>query len=404
MFLSIFLATCRTQNIVEFLDNLQQTAADPASFEVLIKIDEDALDLIDILENYQRKNSLHIKYIASAKLNGYYSLNVGYNELLKISNPETYFCWLLTDEIRMSTPHWDTLLKKYIKFYDDDIFRLKLSVFQLKNYYDFFECLPCPDNYAITTRRWLEITGGWGEFWGPDSWHQCIDYYLGLCKNEFYPYGIWRSIPIFEIEVSGQEAGEGIKDEKQLIERTLKIWSGWTKFSNHAAQENFYRLAQRLSGHIFLNKKKISQYYLVENIYLKKILFYTNENVLCLTNSYYLRKNSIRFMIANKKISLKEFVMSIIKTSYFWFMVLRNTLKFLGFIRKNYFLMKKKYFQLIKYYKNKRREKYSKNALFCYYYDGKKIQQMSHFILDNHNSVLASSLETNAIENIPKIE
>ena len=172
MFLSIFLATCRPHNIIKFLDNLVETASDPRSFEVLIKIDEGDQTLTEVLENYKKSTSLTIKYLATPKLDGYYSLQVGYNKLLKITHPDSYFCWLLTDEIRLRTTGWDAILKNYIRFYPDDIFRLKLSIFQLKNYLDFYECLPCPDNYAVTTRKWLELTGGWGEFWGPDSWHQ----------------------------------------------------------------------------------------------------------------------------------------------------------------------------------------------------------------------------------------
>src|SRR5436190_17555344 len=198
MFLSIFAATCRPKNIGPFLDNLTATCSDPSSFEVLFKLDEGADDLIEIIETYKKTSVLNIRYLATPKLGGYYTLEVGYNELLKIVHPDTYFCWLLTDEIRFETKGWDDTLKKYIKFYPDDIFRVKLSIFQLKNYIDFFECLPCPDNYAVTTRKWLEISGGWGNFWGPDSWHQCVDYYLALAKNEFNPFGIWRSIPIYD--------------------------------------------------------------------------------------------------------------------------------------------------------------------------------------------------------------
>lgn len=265
MFLSIFAATCRPNNIVKFLDNLANTCDDPTSFEVLLKIDEGDNNLINIIETYKQTSSFCIKYLASAKLDGYYSLDVGYNELLKITHPDTYFCWLLTDEIRFETKGWDSILKRYIGFYKDDIFRLKLSVFSLKNYYDFFECLPCPDNYAVTTRKWLEITGGWGHFWGPDSWHQCIDYYLGLCKNDSNPYGIWRSVPIFDITVGGQEAGQGIAEPNVLWEREKRIYAGWQKHSSHHAQKNYYRLAQRLNCHIIAREKSLDQYIIKEN-------------------------------------------------------------------------------------------------------------------------------------------
>src|SRR5690348_904819 len=121
MFLSIFAATCRPNNVIAFLDNLTATADDTQSFEVLLKLDEGADDLIRIIDDYRKTSLLNIKYLATPKLDGYYSLDVGYNQLLKIANPETYFCWLLTDEIRFATKGWDTILKKHIKAYPDDI-------------------------------------------------------------------------------------------------------------------------------------------------------------------------------------------------------------------------------------------------------------------------------------------
>jgi len=274
MFISIFAASCRPHNIIGFLDNLAETAADPHSFEVLIKLDEGDEAMIELLENYQKRAAFTLKYLATPKLDGYYTLDVGYNELLKIADPETYFCWLLTDEIRLQTKGWDDILKKYIHIYPDDIFRIKLSVFQSKNYIDFFECLPYPDNYAVTTRKWLEVTEGWGHFWGPDSWHQCVDYYLGLCKDQFHPFGIWRSFPVFDINVGGQEAGQGIDNPDSMIYRLSRIDEGWCKHSTHAAQENFNRLAQRLHAHIYAAATHVGEYEIKEYKQTKSIALF----------------------------------------------------------------------------------------------------------------------------------
>lgn len=302
MFLSIFAATCRPDNIVGFLDNLAETASDLTSFEVLLKIDEGADDMVRVLDNYKKTAKFSIKYIASAKLDGYYTLEVGYSELLKIAHPDTYFCWLLTDEIRLQTKGWDSVLKEYIGFYPDDIFRLKLSIFQLKNYYDFFECLPCPDNYAVTTRKWLEITEGWGHFWGPDSWHQCVDYYLGLCTNQYEPHGIWRSVPVLTIKVAGQEAGQGITDTHRMRERAVKIWHGWQKHSTHAAQENFHRLAQRLNAHIYAHAMDIPQYIIRENHHKKNISLYgVDEKKPYKTSCYKVPRLRVKCFVGNKK-------------------------------------------------------------------------------------------------------
>ncbi|EKD70276.1 MAG: hypothetical protein ACD_46C00581G0011 [uncultured bacterium] len=310
MFISIFAATCRPENIFSFFENLAATCDDPNSFEVLIKLDLGDEKLIQIIDEYKKNSKFSIKYLATEKLDGYYSLDVGYNELLKIAHPDTYFCWLLTDEIRFETKGWDTVLRKYIGFYPDDVFRLKMSIFALKNYYDFFECLPCPDNYALTTRKWLEVTDGWGNFWGPDSWHQCVDYYLGLARNKNNLYGIWRSIPIFDIKVGGQEAGQGITDPNKLRERTIKIWKGWQKFSTHAAQENFNRLAMRLSAHITAHEIGLEQYILEENLFKKNIALLSKDHNICYYQwSFALPKFQIQLHLARKQIKAKHLFM-----------------------------------------------------------------------------------------------
>ena len=319
MFLSIVIATCRKKNIVEFLDNLADTCNDPTSFEVLIKIDDGDSGLAHLLDDYKQTARFNIRYIATPKLDGYYSLGIAYNDLLKIADPHTYFAWLLTDEIRLETLAWDSILKKYIKFYPDDIFRLKLSVFQLKNYLDFYECLPCPDNYAVTTRKWLELTGGWGNFWGPDAWHQCIDFYLSLCKNKFHEFGIWRSIPIFEINVGGQEAGKGAS-RKQKEERTIRIWKGWKQHSTHKAQENFYRLAQHLNAHIYAQACHMPRYIIRDNQKTKLLsLVDQDSHTYHGIWSYHLPRFKIQLLVGYKITRSRRFLA-------YWYVKLRQSM------------------------------------------------------------------------------
>lgn len=307
MFLSIFIATIRPTNVIGFLNNIRETIDDPDSTEILIKVDKGNNKLVQIIEEYKKTAPFVIKYIASEKLDGYYSLDVGYNELLQMAHPETYFCWLLTDEIRLKTKGWDTILKKYIGFFPDDIFRIKLSIFQAKNYLDFFECLPCPDNYAVTTRKWLEITGGWGNFWGPDSWHQCVDFYLGLCTNPNDKFGIWRSFPLYDIVVEGQEAGLGIEDSAAMRERAIRIAHGWKKHSSHKAQENFLMLAQRLNAHIWATKQNLPNYMIIEDHIDKTVSLLDVNNKILGQWSYSVPRIKINLFVGYKKIGVKRF-------------------------------------------------------------------------------------------------
>lgn len=258
-FLSIFCATISAKRVIEQMANLEETAADPTSFEYLIKIDEGDEDLVAELDAFRSKTRVSFKYLVSPKLEGYYSLHQGYDALFSLMSPGSYFCWLLSDEIRVETKGWDAILKKYIGTFDDDVFRVKLSVNKMRSYYDFRETIPCPDNYAVTTRKWLEITGGWGGFWGPDSWHQAIDYYLGLCENKHewlgdFP-GLYRSFPSLEIKICNEETAVGIRGDA-LRYRAKKINKAFEQMQTIRAQENFLRLAQKLNIHIWVQYEK----------------------------------------------------------------------------------------------------------------------------------------------------
>jgi hypothetical protein len=165
-FISIFVATINPDRISKLIENLEQTADDWTNFEVLIKLDDGDTVTGAALDALKTKSRVNFRYMFGPKLDGYYSLQVGYNALRTLMSPDSYFCWLFNDEIRILTQGWDTKLKKYIKLYDDDVFRLKTSALKMHSHYDMSECLPCPDNYAVTTRKWLELTEGWGDFWG----------------------------------------------------------------------------------------------------------------------------------------------------------------------------------------------------------------------------------------------
>lgn len=302
MFLSIFLATKRPENLRDFLNNLAETMDDPQSFEVLIKIDEEDADCVEKTKLLPTLYPFRVVIHASPRLDGYYSLHVGYNELLKFMSPSSYFCWLLTDEIRFKSLYWDKILRQYVHHYSDDIFRLKLSIFQLKNYYDFFECLTAPDNYAVTTRRWLEVTGGWGNFWGPDSWHQAVDYYLGLCKDrDFFPHGVFRSLPLSGITIVGQEAGQGMSKEANR-RRDKRIIKGWVENSTKQAQENFYRLAQLLKIAIIAHQHDIPDYSVQENKIEKNLALHTN--TISYQANYAISGFPIKLYIGRKQFSI----------------------------------------------------------------------------------------------------
>lgn len=292
MFLSIFLNNCKAENVERFFDNLANTASDLTSFEVLLRIDDQDYQLLKIIKDYQEKAAFNIKYITLP--NYLYKSNTNdLNDLLKIAHKDSYFYWLLSDQVTIKTQHWDTLLKKLIRFYNDDVFRVKVSDFQLKNYMDIEDCLLFPEPYPILTRRWIEITEGWGNTQFVSSWHQCIDYYLGLSKNNTDIYGIWRSLPLVDVQ---------LENASTLCNRKVK-----RQLENSKVQDHLSKLAAKLNAHISAISKEANEYVMHDDRSHKVI------SVLDINNSYRykfcsyrLSKIQFQFYLGYKKLTAKH--------------------------------------------------------------------------------------------------
>ena len=246
--ISILLASIRPQNLSQFFYNLVDSCDDKSCVEVWVKIDEGDEAMRECLELAQDVYPLTIRYLQTPKEDGYYTLHHGYQQLYEACNPNSYFIVVLNDEVRFATKGWDTILKKYVGMYPDDLFRIKVSQQKLRNYYSVYECGPCPDNYPITTRRWMELAEGIGDCWGPDVWHQMIDYHLGMASAP--QADLFRSVPIHDIRIEGEEAGQQLSSET-IRKRTVRIHQEWWRMVTVQKQQKVRRLAVKLQAYIW---------------------------------------------------------------------------------------------------------------------------------------------------------
>lgn len=286
-FLSIILATIRPKRIVDYLNNLAETAKNPQSFEVLIQIDDDDKQTQQALFNIIPTLPFQCRFFSLPKKRGYYSLHVGYDYMLTQMSPSSKFAWIHTDEIRMKSFGWDEKLVFFIDYFADGVFRLRPTEYKMRNYYCLEECINSPDNHPIVSKTWLNLTGGWGEFWAPDTWHQCLDYHFGLVKHGVEAK--FRAMPIFEFEMGGLE--HGIAEDGSA--ETGKAWmniNGCHIMESHLGRENFARLGQRLYGHIIACEKGYNEYYFEENYNKKSIKFFDKNNSIIYQANYNLPK------------------------------------------------------------------------------------------------------------------
>ncbi|MBA3660177.1 MAG: hypothetical protein H0W64_00435 [Gammaproteobacteria bacterium] len=291
--LSIISASNRPHNMGAFLENLQATVVDPSAIEVLVKIDEGDDQMRLLLDEAIAKYEFEIRYIQTAKLDGYYTLHLGYQELFELSDPHTYFILPINEEVRFMTHGWDQILRRYIKLYPDDVFRLKISKLKYRNYLSYHDCGPCPENYPILTRKWMELAEGIGDCWGPDGWHQFIDHHLSVTPGLNNIPGIFRSIPILDIQLTGEEAGRELSKAQERY-RADRVWKEWWRMYSPTVQQRLRRIAMKMYCYIWAKNENLADFEIVEN--KKKCIFYIKQrNHSVKSFHYFLSPNYIRY-------------------------------------------------------------------------------------------------------------
>jgi hypothetical protein len=318
---SLILASNRPHQMQKFLDNVQQTVADPASVEVLVKIDEGDETMRQLLDEAAAKYLFDVRYIQTPKLDGYYTLHLGYQQLFEKSHPDSYFFSVLSEEVRFQTQGWDVALRKYVKFFDDDLFRLKISRLKYRYYYSFHDCGPTPENFPFITRKWLELSGGIGDCWGPDGWHQYIDYHLGLTEGVDGIPGNFRSVAIHDIQIGGEEAGLSLTPEQSAI-RAHRIYQEWWRMYRTEAQQGFRRLAVRMAAYIWAKHEKIKHFEIIENKPSAKFtIIDTDANKRVKVMYYYvspfhIRVNNFFFLVKMVQYKSDGFIHAFLNPSY----------------------------------------------------------------------------------------
>jgi hypothetical protein len=221
---SIHVCSNRPQQIVTFLEALQNTATQKASFEVLVNIDIDDTKMKRVLDEQIARRPFRIRYINQFE-GGFYNSHVGYNALVPLRDPKAYFVVLLSDEMLFETQGWDERLREYIGYYPDHFFRVRASRLRFRNYTDYWESGFAPDSICFTTSKWLDACVDWGPCFSSDAFQQFVSFYL-MKDDPFSKDQLNRDIPDPFLKFSGDVAAVGQSDEKQYnrLSGALKAW------------------------------------------------------------------------------------------------------------------------------------------------------------------------------------
>jgi len=267
---SIILPSTHWQKLSKLFTNLEDTASDMDSFEVLVKVDDDNPEMIAYLEAEKRKRPFSIRYVATPRRRGRWDIHLGYNEAWEISSPETYFVIGINDETTFATKNWDDILRRYVGYFPDDVFHLRISQRRHLNFKSVVECMTCGESYGFYTKRWLSLTEGpaVGEA-GVDTGQSCVNYFLRT------QCGCSRDVVVDDIKVANEEiaasATHGLS-KKEWHEKLLRIYDVYAQSLTRDKIENFYRLARNLNAYIWATENNLPHFEIEDDRENKEIL------------------------------------------------------------------------------------------------------------------------------------
>ena len=263
MLLSIHLNSNNPKNILELVENINTTAANPKKIEIIVNIDDGDEASLNNIKNLQKKDGVVLKYIQTNIIKSFKDVWKPYNKLLLLTDKDVDFVTLFSDEFRFSTPEWDNALKKYIGYYEDNIFRIRLSRYRHYNYKDFWQCVFAPDSLAFYTKRWMDVVGQWCPCTGPDSWQQTVSFYL-TNSRDFDHIQYNRDVADPFINFKGEGASQGLEGDvlRRRIKDNVDLWFDTV---SHKMQEEACKAAAKLQADIIMHENKNIKNKLVAN-------------------------------------------------------------------------------------------------------------------------------------------
>lgn len=254
VFISLQLASNNPENLLRLFDNVEERADRPEQVEVLVKVDEEDAAMVALMEQEATRRRFSLKYLVSPRGAGFADLWKAYNALYELTSKSAYFVCLLSDEVQVNERGWDSVLRRYVGLFPDDIFRLRTTRLKFRNYFDFWECGFAPDSFAFYTKRWLDIVGNWNPCTGPDSSQQFVAYYMGYGTHPAFRQ-FNRDVPILDLSFSGEGASRGMTEEQRQRRNTVNFRE-WFKLVSHPMQEELYRRARLLQANILVCEQK----------------------------------------------------------------------------------------------------------------------------------------------------
>ena len=271
--ISIHLNSNNPESFKRFIESIIINTQNIKNIEILVSIDKNDSQMINAIEKINADDNNLIKYIETDLIKTFADAWKPLNILLDETSKTVKFISCMSDDIRFITKNWDTIIKKYENFYDDKIFRIRCSKFRKEKYNDIWQCGYKPDSYAFYSKEWLKIVGQWNPCIGPDTFQECIAYYLRSYGNIYN-----REIIDNELNFTGQEVSTNLTFELR-IKRTRIYYKAFfilMSYKNQSLANSYaYEIIKAISDKKTLKIQTLSRfktYYI--NLYRRLNFFY----------------------------------------------------------------------------------------------------------------------------------
>ena len=255
--ISIILASNRPKTLSAFLRNLQQTCRDVNNFEVLIHVDAGNDELNNIVKILGETKKMNVRFFNLDVPHSYFSLNISYDHILKHVSENSQFVCILADTFRFLSPYWDHFVLSHSDLFQDNVYALRISNHRYVTHRDLNSAWHHCENWGMYSTKWIELAGGWGEFWCPDAWQEFINYFL---KHYADPDSTrhFRSVPLAHVtmmKVAAEPDEYVTQGNLQAHRFNFTKWYRGEMFLrdrmlSKRAMRNFLVIAARMSLHI----------------------------------------------------------------------------------------------------------------------------------------------------------
>jgi len=292
--ISIHLNSNKPKSFEKFISSIVHNSQNLENIEILVSIDKNDIKMIDAIKQINCNEKDLIRYIETDLIKTFADAWKPLNLLLEKTSESVKFISCMSDDIIFKTKSWDAIILKYENTFEDNIFRIRCSKYKNEVYKDIWECGYKPDSYAFYTKRWLDIVGQWNPCIGPDTFQECISYYMNKYGEEYK-----RNIISNDIEFEGEDVSTGLIF-KERIERSRIYYKAFFKLMSYKVQkeanESSYKIisvinsAKNMPNYQPINRNKIY----ITNLFRRFNFFYHRGSPKHIINS---KIKNIIFMI-----------------------------------------------------------------------------------------------------------